>query len=537
MLKSVPDGETLVAQAPAANGAATAVDDRRADAARVEQALGALPQVRRARVEAQRTEAGTHRLVAYVVPAEEPAAAPAGPDAAPAASAEQKRVDEWNVIYEWVYGELPQSGALGDNFVGWHSSYTNLPIPLDEMREWRDEAVRRILAHRPRRVLEIGVGTGLLMAHVAPACEQYTATDFSATVIARIAEQLSAQPQLAGKVELLNREANDFSGLVEGHYDLVVINSVVQYFPNAVYLADVLAGALRMVRPGGAVFAGDIRNLRLLPSFRTAVLARGQLPADDPRGALAQVEQSCHDEREMLVDPDFFDAVRLANPQAGALDLRIKRAVHHNELSRHRYDAVLYREPVQAVRLDEAVLLGWGRDVTSLDDLRDFLAESACPVARPETLRVVGVPNRRVGHETAAARLLEDLAPLEIVERRLESAPSGPAGADAAADAQPDPEDFHTMAEGLGYRAVITWASSGLPDQIDVVLTREPGDPDLGPIVPYVASAPADRPMISYGNNPARAAIDGALIAALRTALSEVLPEELMPSVFVTEAP
>ena len=72
---------------------------------------------------------------------------------------------------------------LGEDFGGWNSSYTGEPIPLPQMQQWRSAAVDQIMALQPRRVLEIGVGSGLLLAHVAPDCDEYWGTDFSAPTI------------------------------------------------------------------------------------------------------------------------------------------------------------------------------------------------------------------------------------------------------------------------------------------------------------------------------------------------------------------
>ena len=73
--------------------------------------------------------------------------------------------------------------TLTFNIAGWKSSYTGQPIAAEEMQEWVAETVARILALKPQRVLEIGCGTGLLLARIAPHCEHYTGTDFSETAL------------------------------------------------------------------------------------------------------------------------------------------------------------------------------------------------------------------------------------------------------------------------------------------------------------------------------------------------------------------
>ncbi len=58
--------------------------------------------------------------------------------------------------------------GFGMDFRGWNSSYTDDPIPLEEMVEWRSATVDRIMALRPRRVLEIGAGSGLVLVADGP---------------------------------------------------------------------------------------------------------------------------------------------------------------------------------------------------------------------------------------------------------------------------------------------------------------------------------------------------------------------------------
>ena len=73
---------------------------------------------------------------------------------------------------------------------GWNGSYTGDPIPLKEMVEWRSATVDRIMALQPRRVLEIGAGSGLVLSQIAPCCEHYVGTDISAVAIDTLARSL-----------------------------------------------------------------------------------------------------------------------------------------------------------------------------------------------------------------------------------------------------------------------------------------------------------------------------------------------------------
>ena len=79
------------------------------------------------------------------------------------------------------------------NTTGWVSSFDGQPIPVEHMRVWADDIVGQVLEGRPKRVLEIGCGTGMLLFRIAPQCARYDALDFSQRSVdyvrARIAER------------------------------------------------------------------------------------------------------------------------------------------------------------------------------------------------------------------------------------------------------------------------------------------------------------------------------------------------------------
>ena len=225
-----------------------------------------------------------------------------------------EHVEQWQSLYEDSYAQASQDLDLGFDIKGWNSSYTGQPIPGNEMAEWVAATVADIQRLHPQRVLEIGCGTGLLLARLAPDCVEYWGTDYSQQVIRQVERLRTTKPSL-DHVHLSCRMADDFIDIPAGHFDCVILNSIVQYFPDVDYLMEVLAGAVRSLRPGGAIYVGDVRNLNLLPAYHAAV----QLyQADDnlPLAQLqAQIQQHLREEEELLIAPDFFHALPQRFPE------------------------------------------------------------------------------------------------------------------------------------------------------------------------------------------------------------------------------
>ncbi|HVU01136.1 MAG TPA: MupA/Atu3671 family FMN-dependent luciferase-like monooxygenase [Polyangiaceae bacterium] len=468
----------------------------------IESLLTRHPAVAESVVVAQKSESsGDARLVAYVIPAAATRGAP------PADGAGQ-----WQTIWNETYrggGEAPEDAAL--DIAGWVSSYTGELIPESEMREWVEHTVKRILALAPSRVLEIGCGTGMLLYRVAPSTARYTGIDFSPEALEKIRREL--EPRGLSQVELLEKRADQLRELEPGAYDTVVLNSVLQYFPDVQYFVKVVEDVLALLAPGGSFFVGDVRSLSLLEAFHTSIeLERAEdgTPAAEIR---ERVERRVASERELTLAPGLFDALRRKFTDVADVTVQLKPGTADNELTRFRYDVVIRKKK---------------------DGEAPRSARGGAPAQSPslEALAVAmqGGANSGVVRDVLNGRVARDVRAVELLRTTLRDGTAKDVrDALSALPRGESPEFAYRLAAELDVPgAQVTWAASGAVDRFDVGLSRD-GVPPAG----IGVAGTAGEHWEAYANRPVHAGGGEGLPTELRAYLRERLPEFMVPAAFV----
>jgi SAM-dependent methyltransferase len=112
-----------------------------------------------------------------------------------------------------------------------------------------------LIAFAPEdEVLEVGAGSGLLLDRIARRVRRVHGTDISAGVLELV--------PAAQNIELQQMDS-DALRFADASFDKVVLNAVIQCFPDKAYARRCLAEMVRVCRPGGSVYIGDIFNAYL----------------------------------------------------------------------------------------------------------------------------------------------------------------------------------------------------------------------------------------------------------------------------------
>ncbi|CAE7034460.1 Non-ribosomal peptide synthetase [Pyrenophora teres f. teres] len=318
----------------------------RVELGEVEHALRSDKAVREAVAVLQQHDGSEARLAGFVTVHEDAETADEHVDD----SNESQHVDVWEDKFDAdIYSPIDnvQKENIGRDFVGWTSMYDGSDIDKAEMNEWLDDTIDTMLnGQRPGNVLEIGSGTGMILFNLGDGLQSYVGLDPSRKAVQFIAETAKSIPGLAGKIRMYKATAADVGRLEQPvAASLVVINSVVQYFPSLDYLFKTVQQLVEL-EGTRTLFFGDVRSYALHREFlatRAVHMAGDRATKADIRRMVADMERV---ERELLVDPAFFTALPSRLPGlVDHVEILPKKMKATNELSCYRYAAVVHLTP------------------------------------------------------------------------------------------------------------------------------------------------------------------------------------------------
>ncbi|NES43565.1 amino acid adenylation domain-containing protein, partial [Moorena sp. SIO2C4] len=345
----------------------------RIETGEIEATLTQHPSVKQTVVVAREDNSNAQRLVAYIVPLVE-SSITSNPELS------KTQINSWQNLFNQQIDE--HKSEVTDplfNISGWSSSYDNQSLPERQMRIWAGDIVAQVLAHKPKKVFEIGCGTGLLLFQIAPHTQAYDGIDISSISLEYIQKQILQEPEKYANVNLAQKRADEIGYIAAQNFDVVILNSVIQYFPNVEYLLQAISEVIRIVKPGGIILLGDVRSLPLMKAFHSSVQLYQATPSLSRQQLLEKIDRQMQQDTELLVSPELFLALKAKHPEITHVQIRLQRGTEHNELNKYRYSVLLHIEAQPGKVITPTVESGAGMSVQQIETyLRDKGPESIC---------------------------------------------------------------------------------------------------------------------------------------------------------------
>jgi amino acid adenylation domain-containing protein len=258
---------------------------------------------------------------------------------------EAEHMQVWSGVFDGdKYMSIDDGQVLGRDFVGWTSMYDGALIDRGEMNEWLDDTIAAMNQNLGAgHVLELGTGSGMILFNLIQGLNSYIGLDPSDRAVEYVNKAAQSIPSLANKARVYKGTADQVAQLPGPITpNIVICNSVAQYFPSQEYLFNVID---ELVQKEGieTLFFGDMRSQAMYSQFCvTQVLSRSgdNISKADLRQSIAHIARK---EMEFLVDPGFFTGLQSRLPEyVEHVEILPKNMVATNELSCYRYAAVIH---------------------------------------------------------------------------------------------------------------------------------------------------------------------------------------------------
>lgn len=230
----------------------------------------------------------------------------------------------------WDYIATNAQNEVGAG--GFYNSFDGEAFSKEEIDQYIDNVYRKLKPYlgKDKSVVEIGCASGITMFSIVPFVGKYIGTDMAKVNLQLNKEKIENEG--ITNIELVQCAADEINKAVSEKVDIVIINSVCQYFPGMEYFEDVLQKTFGLLKNGGILYLGDMLDLDLLPFF-IEELTEYQKEHPDKR---VKVDRS----DELWISRSYFSNMPY-EAYVKEIEVTDKIAVLQNELTKYRYDVLI----------------------------------------------------------------------------------------------------------------------------------------------------------------------------------------------------
>ncbi|MBB2148391.1 non-ribosomal peptide synthetase [Pedobacter gandavensis] len=476
----------------------------------IENCIAELEAVKQAVVIATADQSTGQRLVAYVIPED----------------LEQKNTtpswkDRWDTIYDMAAQSSSGKEESEQKIDGiLLEQWKNSDSLVEQAAEWLKVSAERIKALHAQDILEIGSGGGQLMFELAPFASSYLATDYAETAIEKLQEKLDTHPEKWQHVKTSANAADDFSKITNPAFDLILIHSVAQYFPDTAYFLKVIGNAVQRLKNGGCLFIGDMQGKNSLTMYHAMDYLANAKDSSTLPDFQEVVSNRVRIEDEFVADPTFFYLLPKLMPEISGVDVQLRRGSSLNETTKYHYDVWIYvNSDHKSIKPD--ITLDW-QQLKSVAAVADLIKKEAA-----NCIAINGVFNSRTARDYALLQWMSHAEPTALVadiKQQLAHLEDGV-----------HPDQFWDLGKEMGYQTHIRWGNDGTDGNYDVIFIKDgianviPEAPSIG--VDMTTANPLDFAKTPISTN--EVFLSKKTIAAWKEVLSHALPDYMVPADFI----
>ncbi|MCP4179820.1 MAG: AMP-binding protein, partial [bacterium] len=235
--------------------------------------------------------------------------------------------------FKQVWDFIAENTTFAINDYGWMNSYTNEPFSEEEMVQYINNFKLKLNPYltSESRVLEIGCGHGLVLSEISGKVGYYLATDLTDKIIKRNKELIVKNN--IKNVELRQLAASELDELDIKDFDIIICSSIIHYFPDTVYLENVIKNMVDKIKDTGIIYLDDLMDQSKKHLFAQSLLEYKQ------NDTSSRTKSDFNN--DLFIHKSYFDYIQKKYPEVVDWESSEKLGEIKNELTEYRYDVLL----------------------------------------------------------------------------------------------------------------------------------------------------------------------------------------------------